>query len=38
MFFQPRLWEKGNQTTLAADCAIIGATGYAKELLEKLIR
>ena len=38
MFFQPRLWKKGNQTTLAADCAIIGATGYAKELLEKLIR
>jgi len=38
MFFEPRLWEKGALSSLAADCRIVGADGYVGTLLEDTVR
>ncbi len=38
MFFQPRLWTKAAATSIATDCAVSGAQGYAQSVLEDLIR
>jgi len=37
MFFEPRLWTKGLSVALNRNAAVEGE-GYAKELLETLIR
>ena len=36
MFFEPRIWEKGQQIALSP-CAVVEGEGYAAAVVQKLI-